>query len=190
MPDLLPYNATAAERALSESAERISDVQVPIRDEWNPDTCPSNSLAWLAWAFSVDQWDEGWSDEQKRATIKASVEVHKRKGTIGAVRKAVAAIGLDARIQEWFNQTPPGAPFTFAALVTADQDGVSQSAMAAIIAVIDSTKNLRSHLSALALTAKSVAGPCAAVAAGVGSEIHVTNYVWRVTVVSENTICI
>lgn len=172
---------------MAETIARISDVQVPLRDVWNPDTCPANMLAWLAWAFSVDQWDNEWTDAQKRATIKSSVEIHRCKGTIGAVRDALAALGVDVRLQEWFNQLPAGESFTFKLLLTADQIGVDQAALRTLLAVVERTKNLRSHLTSIELTAHTVAGPCLAAAVGVGTEINVTNYVFLTTVVSETT---
>lgn len=190
MPDLLPYNASSQERALSESVARLSDVPVPVRDVWNPDTCPPQLLAWLAWAFSVDQWDNNWTDAQKRAFIKSSVEVHRYKGTIGAVKEALGALFISARVQEWFNQTPAGDPYTFSILLEADQIGISQSAMQALFAVIERTKNLRSHLTEVEVSLRSVAGPQVAVVTGIGSEICLTNFVWSITVINETTIII
>lgn len=54
-------------------------MPVPIRETWSPDTCPPNLLAWLAWAFSVDQWGNNWTDAQKRELIKRSVEIYRTK---------------------------------------------------------------------------------------------------------------
>ncbi|MDT9105875.1 phage tail protein I, partial [Escherichia coli] len=121
MSDLLPNNATPLEAALAEAIARISDVPTPARDVWNPDTCQANLLPWLAWAFSVDEWDADWSEAQKRAAIKAAVPVQRYKGTIGAVREALAALGFGVQVQEWFNQLPAGAPYTYRLLLTADQ---------------------------------------------------------------------
>jgi len=188
--DLLPPNATTLERALSGSTSRISAVPIPVRDSWNPDTCPPNMLAWLAWAFSVDQWDSTWSNAQKRAYIKASVDVHRRKGTIGAVTQALAALGVDIQVQEWFAQTPPGDPYTFALEMTVDQVGIDQPTMQTALAVVDRTKNLRSHMTEVALSVQTVASPSVAIAVGVGTEICLTNYQFLPTIVQENVICI
>lgn len=91
---LLPPNATLAERALEGATSRISDVPVPVRESWDPDTCPEPLLPWLAWAFSVDEWDPSWSVETKREVIRVSYAQHRRKGTVGAVKRALAAAGL------------------------------------------------------------------------------------------------
>lgn len=188
MSDLLPANATAQERAISDAIERAGSVPVVVRDVWDPDTCPSNLLAWLAWAFSVDEWDPNWTDAQKRQVIKASVDVHSYKGTIGAVQEALAALSFDARVQEWFNQIPAGDPYTFRVLLESGQVGISQSDMQSLINLINQTKNLRSHLEGIYLYVATQAGPSLAGVAAVGSEIVVQNYVRPPTVINENTI--
>lgn len=143
---LLPPNATTQEFEIEQSTSRINVVPVPVRDIWNADTCPDALLPWLAWAYSVDEWDATWTSDQRREAIKSSVAVHRYKGTIGAVRNALAALGFDVAIQEWFNMLPQGVPYTFGINLTTDQIGIDQPALARILQVIDSTKNLRSHI--------------------------------------------
>lgn len=146
MSDLLPANATQAERALAGATERIGDVPAAVRDVWDPDTCPDALLPWLAWAFSVDEWDPAWSDAQKRDVIRRSVLVHRYKGTIGAVREAINALGIGAVLVEWFRQIPSGAPYTFRLQLEADQEPITMPAITKLLQVVESTKNLRSHL--------------------------------------------
>ena len=93
MSDLLPPNATAAEVAIAAATARVGAVPVPIRDSWDPATCPVSLLPWLAWGLSVDDWDPAWSVSTQRAVIAASIEVHRRKGTRAAVVVALAAAG-------------------------------------------------------------------------------------------------
>lgn len=187
MSDLLPPNATAPERAISDAIVR--DVATPIRAVWDADTCPASMLAWLAWAFSVDEWDSTWTDAQKRAYIKRSIEVQKYKGTIGAVKDALAALFYSARVQEWFNQIPEGNPYTFRILLEADQVGIEQTAINSLLTVLERTKNLRSHLDRIDLGVKSTAGPQLAVCTGMGSEITVSQYVPPPVIFNETAIC-
>ncbi len=99
MTSLLPHNATHTERAIEAATDR--PIPVLIGDLCNPATCPAALLPWLAWALSVDDWDPEWSEEVKRNVIAVSVEVHRRKGTVWAMRRALDAAGLgDAKIQE------------------------------------------------------------------------------------------
>lgn len=100
MTDLLPRNATTQERAMANTVARISSVQTPIRSLWSPQDCPADFLPWLAWGLSLDTWDSAWTETQKRAAIAASVEVHRRKGTIGALKRALEAIGYEVNVNE------------------------------------------------------------------------------------------
>jgi phage tail P2-like protein len=146
-------------------------------------------LPWLAWALSVDEWDTNWSETQKRNAIKTSLSVHMRKGTIGAVREAMAALSFTARVQEWFNQVPPGDPHTFRLLLEADQVGISQTGFGVLLGVIERTKNLRSHLSEIELSVRSVAGPCLVVAAAMGNDFALAGYRPPSTTLNETSIC-
>lgn len=97
---LLPKNATALERALSQTNGRFTPAQI-VPTLWNAATCPPAVLPFLAWALSVDEWDHGWSIEKKRAVILAARPIHKRKGTPHAIRVSLASVGQpDADIIE------------------------------------------------------------------------------------------
>lgn len=99
----LPQTSGRAEKALVVGMLAASDIPVPIRYLWNPETCPAVALPWLAWALSVDEWDAGWTEETKRHVIAESIMIHRQKGTIAGVRRALIAAGLgDAEIIERF----------------------------------------------------------------------------------------
>lgn len=176
MSDLLPCNATDQERALADTVARISDVPVVVREVWNPDTCPSNVLPWLAWAFSVDDWDTNWTDKQKRQVIKESVYSQRIKGTIGAVTRQLAALGYEIKILEWFQQEPEGTPYTFQVYITANQYPLTQNDYRKILQVIDTNKNLRSHLDETQLIVRSEDKTTVGIVCGTGNEINLTNY--------------
>lgn len=98
---LLPPNATRAEVATSLAAARMTDFDGSVERMWSPADIPARYLPWLAWALSIDDWNPDWSDEVKRAAIAASVEIHRHKGTVWAMRRALQVAGLgDAIIQE------------------------------------------------------------------------------------------
>ncbi|QDD91331.1 phage tail protein I [Pseudomonas oryzihabitans] len=171
MRDLLPPNSTHLERRLAQVGSAISEVPVPTRSVWNPDTAPAEQLPWLAWALSVDAWDPLWSENQKRQTIRASLQVHRSKGTFGAIKDALAALGYPLRVQEWYQQTPPGQPGTFRLLIEVDQVGVPNSSAERFLAVVEAAKNLRSHLDTIELRATTKARAYSACVARAGQEL-------------------
>ena len=190
MSDLLPYNATDQERALANTIARISEVPVVVREVWNPDTCPSNVLPWLAWAFSVDDWDTNWTDEQKRNVIKQSVYSQRIKGTIGAVTRQLAALGYDIKILEWWQKEPEGEPYTFDVYITSSQYPLTQRDYAKVLDVIDTNKNLRSHMGEVNLIVSSQSVVTCGTVSAVGSEISVTNYGYVPSVVNDFVLAI
>ena len=174
MSDLLPPSSTASERAISTATGKISEIPVPIRDVWSPAACHTSIIPWLAWAFSVDEWSNAWTEEQKRDSISQSVSVHRKKGTIGAVIEALNALGLGAKVQEWFNQIPQGAPYTYKLKIDVDQAGLTTQQMSKVLDVVDTTKNLRSHLDDIEITASSSAGIYIGAIAISGNELTYT----------------
>lgn len=113
MTSLLPQNASKLERALEVATARLGDVETPLRDLWNPATCPLPLLPWLAWAVSVDVWDDGWPEAVKRSVVASSITLHRRKGPRAAIALSLAPLNLEARIVEWFETVPTGVPGTF-----------------------------------------------------------------------------
>jgi len=101
---LLPSNSTPFERSMEGAMSRLSNVPVPLRTVYNVDQCPANLLPWLAQTMQVGQWNTDWPESVKRAVIAGSVGVHKRKGTIAAIREFFASIGFgDITIDEGRN---------------------------------------------------------------------------------------
>ena len=104
MTSLLPPSASQHEIHLAQSLARISELPVQIQDLWNPDRCPAHLLPWLAWSLSIDEWDGAWDEATQRDFIKQSATLHRQKGTVGAVRKALKPLGLAVDLMEWFQR--------------------------------------------------------------------------------------
>lgn len=146
---LLPPNATPLQRDLEEStALRIGKLEIPNRWLMNPDKCPEYLLPWLAWAVSVDVWNNEWVVETRRAVIKASLEVHRKKGTVGALKRALTAFSFDnIEVEEWFDYG--GEPFHFKVLVEVLTENFDLLELTEVYSVIQNTKNVRSYLDRL-----------------------------------------
>ena len=153
MPDqnnqsLLPPNATALLKDLEATFEGSFDLPTLNRYVVNPQSAPAHILPWLAWAVSVDDWSDNWSEEVRRNVIKASIEVHKKKGTIGALKKALEAFNYtNVKVEEWFEY---GAnPYFFRVFFDVVEPGFDVNILPDVGKVIDNTKNARSHLESL-----------------------------------------
>lgn len=145
---LLPPNTTRAERALEATTARLSDLAVPLRNLYNPATCPVELLPWLAWQLSIDNWRSTWSEEIRRARVKNAIHIHRKKGTAKSVRDVVASFGGSIVLREWWQQTPKGKPHTFALLMTLSGSGNQQASaefVDDVIAEVNRTKPVRSH---------------------------------------------
>lgn len=174
MSNLLPPNATITEVNLDEALSRVENVPTPARTTINPDTAPVSILPWLAWSQSVDNWDPNWSNNQKRAVIKAAFAVHRQKGTVFALREALAALGYDLVVQEWYQQIPQGDPYTFDVILTIEGKEIDAQTFTELLAVINANKNLRSHLGQVKLILNSKAETFVAAASIMGSELQHT----------------
>lgn len=134
---LLPPNATPLERALARAGAMPHKPEI-IRTLWNPWTCPIELLPWLAWAWSVDEWDLAWTETQQRAMVAASKKLHQKKGTTWAVREALIRSGLESvRIVEH----PEGAHWAeFDVEVAVVDRPLTQAAMERATALINEYK--------------------------------------------------
>ncbi len=172
---LLPPAAKPLERALAQACAAAEDIQMLIGDLWSPADCPSELLPWLAWAMGVEEWDGRWSDEQKRAAIAASIPIKRYRGTIGAVRRALDALGFGVEVQEWFAQIPAGDPYTFQLHLLIDQVGCDMADLDRMIQLVERTKNIRSHIQSININLFSTAGTNAAAVAAIGWQTSIKN---------------
>ena len=145
---LLPPNASSLLKDLETVSAVALDLETLNRFVNNPTEAPENILPWLAWAVSADDWSDNWSEQVRRNVIKASIEVHRRKGTIGALKKALQAFNYtNIKVEEWFDY---GAdPYFFRVFFDVVEPGFDVNIIPEVQKVIESTKNARSHLESL-----------------------------------------
>lgn len=115
--------SAAAEQELTASTARIASLLLYARlfDRQKISECASEVLQricslggyisleeslldLLAWQFHVDDYDIAKTYDEKLAMVKASIRIHRKKGTKWAVKRAVEAALQDTelRIKEWF----------------------------------------------------------------------------------------
>ncbi|WP_010248708.1 phage tail protein I [Pantoea agglomerans] len=150
---LMPPGSSALERRLAEACSGISGLSVPLRDLWNPATCPAGFLPYLAWAFSVDRWDESWAESVKRQVVSDAFYIHQHKGTISAIRRVVEPFGFLIRVIEWWKNGE--APGTFRLDIGVQDQGITEETYAELERLISDAKPCSRHLLGMSINLQS-----------------------------------
>ncbi|HHQ6573262.1 TPA: phage tail protein I [Serratia fonticola] len=149
MNSLLPISASPFEHNVAQACAGIDDIPVPLRDLWNPDTCPVRLLPYLAWARSVDRWDESWPEATKRQVVRDAFLVHQHKGTVAAVRRVIQTFNYLMEIKEWWlNNEPPG---TFRLVIDVLSVGMDEAMREEMERLIFDAKPRSRHLTGLSI---------------------------------------
>ncbi|KHT35086.1 phage tail protein I [Pectobacterium carotovorum] len=141
---LLPVGSSELEIAAAKACAELSRTPIPLRQLCDPESCPSNLLPYLAWAFSVDRWDEKWPEVIKRQAIKSAYFIHRHKGTIGALRRVVEPFGYLIRIIEWWQNGE--APGTFRLDIGVQDSGITEETFYELERLIADAKPASRHL--------------------------------------------
>ncbi|HBV3696710.1 tail protein I [Klebsiella pneumoniae] len=150
---LLPPGSSALERRLAQACSGISDLNVPLRDLWNPWKCPAKFLPYLAWAFSVDRWEENWTETAKRQAVSDAFWIHQRKGTVAAVRRVIETLGYSMTLQEWWEVADPAG--TFRLEIDLNDIGITESMIKELERIIGDAKPVSRHISQMTLGVSS-----------------------------------
>ncbi|EPJ1876984.1 phage tail protein I [Klebsiella pneumoniae] len=142
--------SSVLEQRAAAACSVISDLSVPLRDLWNPWRCPVKFLPYLAWAFSVDRWEETWSETVKRQAVSDAFWIHQRKGTVAAVRRVIETLGYSMTLQEWWEVADPAG--TFRLEVDLNDIGITESMIKELERIIGDAKPVSRHISQLTLS--------------------------------------
>ena len=149
---LLPSNRTPLEQALAQVSMENPALPDVLRRMISPATCPVELLPWLAIQRSVDRWDPAWSETIKRKVVGDAFEVHKRKGTVAALRQVVEPFADLIDITEWHQLEPMGEPGTFSMSLALFESGLSEQGLAELERIIGDTKPISRNLVGLSIT--------------------------------------
>ncbi|KKO60177.1 phage tail protein I [Serratia ureilytica] len=147
MNSLLPPGSSQLERRAVEACAGISDLSVPLRDLWNPARCPVKFLPYLAWAFSVDRWDEKWTAAEKRKAVTDAFYIHRRKGTVAAIRRVIEAMGYSMSIAEWWEVADPRG--TFRLTIDVNDVGITDEIVRELERLIGDARPVSRHIAQL-----------------------------------------
>ncbi len=116
-------HASRLEEALSLTFAENLNIPIDIHTSWQAVHCPEHLLPYLAWSLSVDDWDDNWSADSKRAVINESIFVHQQKGTLASIRRVMQAAGFgDIDIIENQSLKTWNGELTFEGLETFDHE--------------------------------------------------------------------
>lgn len=164
---LLPQGSTPLMHALDKTGGNALDsIPVDFRTVWDPSTCPLALLPYLAHAFSVDRWSTDWTETQKRQVIAEAWNVHKRKGTVGALRRLIESLGFAMELTEWWQTSPMGERGTFTMTIRVIDTGIDETLYAEIERLVSDAKPLARHLVGLIIELEPRAEVVFAVAVG------------------------
>lgn len=147
MTNLLPPNATPMERAFVQVCAELLSFDTPLATLANPDTIPAKFLPWLAWSLGVRSWKPYWSEAVKRMRVRHAIAIARQQGTAQSVEDVVASFGGHVVVRPWFEQEPPGDPYTFQLTLTltdGEQD-TSAAFVDDVISEVSRTKSARDH---------------------------------------------
>lgn len=147
---LMANGSSLLEQRAAAACASISDLSVPLRDLWNPWKCPVKFLPYLAWAFSVDRWEETWSETEKRQAVSDAFWIHQRKGTVAAVRRMIETLGYSMTLQEWWKVADPAG--TFRLEIDLNDIGITESMIKELERIIGDAKPVSRHISQLTLS--------------------------------------
>lgn len=153
MSSLLPPGSSALERRAAEACAVGMDLNVPLRDLWNPEKCPVKFLPYLAWAFSVDRWDEDWPEAEKRKAVSDAFYIHRRKGTVSAIRRVIENMGYSMSILEWWQVADPRG--TFRLTIDLNDIGITDEIVRELEHLIGDAKPVSRHISGINLITTS-----------------------------------
>ena len=146
-------------------------LPVALRDLWLPASAPVHLLPHLAASWSVDSWNADWSEEQKRQAIGNSYFVHRRKGTVGAIRRAIEPTFKLKKITMWWQQaTEPG---TFSVDVILTDAGINDSLYQELEHQLADAKPVSRHMTHLTINLESVLPFYAGAACHQGEELTI-----------------
>lgn len=168
---LIATGSSVLEQRAAAACAVISELSVPLRDLWNPLRCPVKFLPYLAWAFSVDRWEETWSEKEKRKAVSDAFWIHQRKGTVAAVRRVIETLGYNMTLQEWWEVDDPAG--TFRLTVDLNDIGITEPMIKELERIIGDAKPVSRHLAQLTLSTLTLSPFYTAVAISDGNIVTV-----------------
>lgn len=135
--------ADALDLTLQDVSKKVDIPSIYLR----LDSLTSEQLDHMAAAWDASVWRQSWPIQIKRSVLNNVILEKRKRGTLGAVKKAIETIGSYTNITEWWQETPKGTPHTFKVIASLNNyEGVLESDLQEdLFGLIDDAKPVRSH---------------------------------------------
>ncbi len=157
--------------------ERFKRLAIDVVNIYDIDKVPASVLPHYAEQYHITGY-EGWiyadTEEKKRTLIKNSILFHRYRGTKYSIIEALKALGYPSKVFEWFEYD--GNPYYFKVNLQLDNLGINQDVRTLIIDLINSYKNVRSHLEGLDASLSFKAQPFAVCITSLSRTLEVGPY--------------
>lgn len=167
---ILPKTSGELERKLESLGNRYN-IETNVEHLWNPEKCPANALIYLAWALSVDYWNDEWSEHIKRNVIGSSLDIHRLKGTSKSLHDAINSLGYSLDIEYW-HQNKEIEKGKFRVKISSSGLNVSDEFYRELLEVINENKRGTLHLDAFDVLSSSKLKPKIAAFTRLGEKVY------------------
>lgn len=136
-------SAEALDPALQEISQSVDIPSIYMR----LDSLTSAQLDHMAAAWDASVWMQSWPIQIKKSVLYNVIRDKRKRGTLGAVKRAIENIAAFTNLTEWWQETPKGTPHTFKITASLNNySGVLESELQEnLLALIDDAKPVRSH---------------------------------------------
>ena len=153
LPPNQPINDQKLVLFLTDNLECLTEYLTTLPDEANKEV-----LEHLAVIFDVDI--TGLNEDEAREYIKSAIDIHKHKGTVYAVKKAINVVFEKAELKEWFDKDLTAGLFDVEVTIAPDTKKIySSKKFQTAIRLLNDAKNVRSHLNTFEIRLPPITAP-------------------------------
>ena len=142
-----------------------------------PKRADERFLPYLAHSHQVAFWSNDLTLDEKRAIIDFSIHLHRKKGTLFALKEVLKRLNIDVKFYEWFEYQ--GLPYHFKVDVDFLNRPVEDKDLKIIEEFIEIYKNTKSILELININIKTNLKEKYAMATLTGEDIEVLPYTVR-----------
>ena len=161
----------------AKKVDQLNDEIQVISTLAQPKMVDESFLPYLAHTYQVAFWSNELTTDEKRAIIDFSIHLHRKKGTLFALKEVLKRLNIDVKFYEWFEYQ--GLPYHFKIDVDFLNRPAEDKDLKIIEEFIEIYKNTKSILELININIKTNLKERYAMATITGEEIEVLPYTVR-----------